>query len=76
MEVLEDCKIDKAILFGHSDGGSIALIFAAKYPSKVGGIITEGAHIFVEDITLKGIRENYINLIIHEALKLQPSEKL
>jgi pimeloyl-ACP methyl ester carboxylesterase len=57
LEVLEVGKIETAILFGHSDGGSIALIFAAKYPSKVAGIITEGAHIFVEDETLDGIRQ-------------------
>jgi pimeloyl-ACP methyl ester carboxylesterase len=56
-EVLEACGIHKAILFGHSDGGSIALIAAAKYPSYITGIITEGPHIFVEDITLQGIRE-------------------
>jgi len=50
-------KIDRAILFGHSDGGSIALLAAAKYPERILGIITEGAHIFVEAITVNGIRE-------------------
>lgn len=56
-ELLNYWQIDKAILFGHSDGGSIALITAGKYPSKIVGVITEGAHVFVEDITLKGINE-------------------
>lgn len=56
-ELLNIWTIDKAILFGHSDGGSIALITAAKYPSKILGVITEGAHIFVEDVTINGIRE-------------------
>jgi len=56
-KILEKLKIKKAILFGHSDGGSISLIAAAKYPTKIAGIITEGAHVFVEDITLNGIRE-------------------
>ena len=55
--LLEKCDIHHAILFGHSDGGSIALIAAAKYPENIKGIITEGAHIFVEEITLQGIRE-------------------
>jgi len=59
-EVLEVCGVKHTILFGHSDGGSIALIAAAKYPSHIAGIITEGAHIFVEDITLQGIREAVI----------------
>lgn len=56
-ELLHFWNIEKAILFGHSDGGSIALLTAAKYPKKILGIITEGAHVFVEDITLKGINE-------------------
>lgn len=50
-------NIEKAILFGHSDGGSIALIATGKYPDRVEAIITEGAHVFVEEITLAGIRE-------------------
>lgn len=56
-EILAYCQIEKAILFGHSDGGSIALIAAALYPARIRGIITEGAHIFVEEVTLQGIRE-------------------
>ncbi|TGD58477.1 alpha/beta fold hydrolase [Flavobacterium humi] len=56
-ELLDYWAIEKAILFGHSDGGSIALIAAAKYPAKITGILTEGAHVLVEDVTLNGIRE-------------------
>jgi pimeloyl-ACP methyl ester carboxylesterase len=56
-EVLRHLQIDDAILIGHSDGGSIALIFAAVWPEKVRGIITEAAHVFVEEVTLAGIRE-------------------
>jgi pimeloyl-ACP methyl ester carboxylesterase len=56
-EVLRQLQIDDAVLIGHSDGGSIALIFAAVRPDKVRGIITEAAHVFVEDVTLAGIRE-------------------
>ncbi|MEN2400153.1 alpha/beta hydrolase [Flavobacterium sp. MC2016-06] len=54
-ELLQTLKIDNAILFGHSDGGSIALIAASKYGTRVEKIICEAGHIFVEDITLKGI---------------------
>lgn len=54
---MKQLGIREAILFGHSDGGSIALIAAAKYPSCIRAVITEGAHIFVEDITLQGILE-------------------
>ena len=56
-EVLNHSNVDDAILIGHSDGGSIALIFAAEYPEIVRGIVTEAAHVFVEAITLEGIRE-------------------
>ncbi len=54
--LLLDQGIDKAILFGHSDGGTIALITASKHPSRISAVICEAAHIFVEDITLAGIR--------------------
>ncbi|ARS37740.1 alpha/beta hydrolase [Pontibacter actiniarum] len=54
--LLEKLNIPEAILFGHSDGGSIALLAAAKYPQRIKGIITEGAHVFVEELTLAGIR--------------------
>ena len=47
--------IEDVILFGHSDGGTIALIMAAVYPEWVRAIICEAGHIFVEDITLKGV---------------------
>ena len=43
-------------LVGHSDGGSIALIYAAQQPPRLRGLITEAAHVFVEDVTLDGIR--------------------
>lgn len=53
--VLIEMNIDNAILFGHSDGGTIALITAAKYPEKVKAVICEAGHIFVEEVTLKGV---------------------
>jgi pimeloyl-ACP methyl ester carboxylesterase len=44
------------IVIGHSDGGSIALIHAAGKPAGLLGVVTEAAHVFVEDVTLDGIR--------------------
>jgi len=44
------------ILIGHSDGGSIALLHAAQRPERLCGIVTEAAHVFVENVTLDGIR--------------------
>lgn len=57
IQVLAVIKVNNPILFGHSDGGSIALIAAGKYPDNIQAIITEGAHVFVEDVTLSGIRD-------------------
>jgi len=50
-------NIDNAILFGHSDGGTIALLTASKYPERIKALICEAGHVFVEDVTLKGIYE-------------------
>lgn len=54
-DLLAELNINNAILFGHSDGGTIALITAAKYPKRVEAVICEAGHIFVEDVTLKGV---------------------
>lgn len=54
--LLETEGIVQAVLFGHSDGGTIALLAAAKYPQRITAVITEGAHVFVEEVTLNGIR--------------------
>jgi pimeloyl-ACP methyl ester carboxylesterase len=48
---------DKKILIGHSDGGSIAIIYAGTYPENIIGLITEASHQFLEDISVTGIRE-------------------
>ena len=55
--VLEACGVEHAVLFGHSDGGSIALVAAARWPDTVRAVVTEGAHVFVEELTLSGIRD-------------------
>ena len=48
--------VPRAHLVGHSDGGSIALLFAARFPKRVGSIVTEAAHTFVENETRAGIQ--------------------
>lgn len=56
-EVLDACGItDPPVLFGHSDGASIALLFAAAYPERTRAVISEAAHVFVEAVCLDGIR--------------------
>ena len=55
-DFISELKLDQIHLYGHSDGGSIALIFAAKHPEKVKTIITEAAHIFNEAETIAGVK--------------------
>lgn len=42
-------------LVGHSDGGSIALIFAASFPAHTAGVIALAPHIMVEDVSIASI---------------------
>jgi len=44
------------ILVGHSDGASISLIHASQKPQNLIGIISQAAHVIVEQTTLEGIR--------------------
>ncbi|UOQ78695.1 alpha/beta hydrolase [Hymenobacter sp. 5516J-16] len=54
--VLAACGISRAVLLGHSDGGTLALLVAAAEPALVAAAITIGAHVFVEEETVRGIR--------------------
>jgi len=44
------------VLFGHSDGGSISLIHAARFPRRVAAAVVLAPHIHVEPVALAGIR--------------------
>lgn len=44
-------------LLGHSDGGSIALLYAARFPDQVAGAVVLAPHIVVEDISVASITE-------------------
>jgi pimeloyl-ACP methyl ester carboxylesterase len=50
-------------LFGHSDGASIALLYAARWPECIAGAIVLAPHILVEDLSVASIakaREAYL----------------
>jgi len=55
--LLAELKIERPLLIGHSDGGSIALIFAGAFPGVPRGIAVLAPHEFVEEETLAGICE-------------------
>ena len=56
-ELLDKLGVKRPVLIGHSDGGSIALIFAGKYPEAVSGLILEAPHVFVEDLSIASITQ-------------------
>ncbi|HJV82366.1 alpha/beta hydrolase [Noviherbaspirillum sp.] len=62
--LLSQLGVQRPWLFGHSDGGSIALLYAANFPDAVSGLVVVAPHIFVEELTVDGIRkvrETYLN---------------
>lgn len=46
--ILDAVGIDRPILYGHSDGATIALMFAAAFPDRPQAVISEAAHVFSE----------------------------
>jgi pimeloyl-ACP methyl ester carboxylesterase len=50
-----DTARDKPWLFGHSDGGSIALLHAARFADKVAGLVVLAPHTHVEEVSLASI---------------------
>jgi len=59
---LADRGIERPVLFGHSDGASIAIIHAGDGRWMPRALVLEAPHLFVEDVTVEGIgqaRERY-----------------
>ena len=54
-QVLAACGVEAPILVGHSDGATIALLYAARFPASPLGVVSEAAHVRVEPIALQGI---------------------
>jgi pimeloyl-ACP methyl ester carboxylesterase len=53
--ILERLDIRRPILFGHSDGASIALIHAASAASEVTGVMALAPHVKVEEVSVRSI---------------------
>lgn len=71
-QVLAKLDIADHILIGHSDGGSIALVYAGGVrPTTLRGVITEAAHVFNEEICVREIgriRELYLTSDLEEKM--------
>ncbi|MBR9976063.1 MAG: alpha/beta hydrolase [Bacteroidetes bacterium] len=55
--LLKELNVRRPLLFGHSDGATLALTYASAFPDEVEGVVSEAAHVVIEDITVDGIRE-------------------
>jgi pimeloyl-ACP methyl ester carboxylesterase len=53
--LLEQLGIERPVLLGHSDGGSIALLHAAQFP--VAACVVMAPHVIVEDVSIRSIEE-------------------
>ena len=62
--LLAALEIERPILFGHSDGASIALLSAGEPAHDPRGLVLEAPHVFVEDVSVRSIaaaRQAYPN---------------
>ena len=65
--VLDAAGIKDHIILGHSDGGSMGIIYAgSSHAANLKGLITEAAHIFCEPLTVDSIREAKNNFLGHD----------
>jgi pimeloyl-ACP methyl ester carboxylesterase len=70
-QVLSQLGIMRPVLIGHSDGGSIALLYAGRHAGPVVGVVAMAAHVFVEDLTVTSIaqaRETFLTTDLGQRL--------
>ena len=56
-DLLRQAGIEHPILLGQSDGASIAIIYAGRFPDAVGALILEAPHVFVEPVAIESIAQ-------------------
>jgi len=64
LALLDHMGVKRVALIGHSDGGTIALYFAAAHPERVACLATIAAHIYVEPkmgLGILGVRQTFEN---------------
>jgi pimeloyl-ACP methyl ester carboxylesterase len=70
-QFLDLLNVERPILFGHSDGGSIALIHAGAAQRPVTAAIVMAPHVMVEDVAIDGInrtRQVYVDTDLKQRL--------
>jgi pimeloyl-ACP methyl ester carboxylesterase len=69
--LLDQLRIERPVLIGHSDGASIALIHAACSGREVRGLVCLAPHVFVETVCVQSIakiRESYFATDLRQRL--------
>jgi pimeloyl-ACP methyl ester carboxylesterase len=73
-QVLDAAGVERCVLIGHSDGGSIALLHAATPAAspRVRALVLEAPHVFVEDCSISSIeraRDEFVSGDLRERLE-------
>ena len=71
-EILRQAQIHQPVLLGHSDGASIAIIYAGTFPDSPAALILEAPHVFVEELSVSSIaqaRQTYLHTDLPLRLK-------
>ena len=68
-ELLDRLNVRDPVLFGHSDGASIALIYAARARRSVSAVIALAPHVFVERYALENIAAARVEFLEGEMRK-------
>jgi pimeloyl-ACP methyl ester carboxylesterase len=69
--LLDALGLAHPVLFGHSDGGSIAVLHASAHPDRARALVLEAPHVFVEELTVTSIaaaKEAYASTDLREKL--------
>jgi pimeloyl-ACP methyl ester carboxylesterase len=53
--VLDAARVEDAVLVGHSDGASIALVYAGAIGLRVRGVVAMAPHVLVEEVCVRSI---------------------
>jgi pimeloyl-ACP methyl ester carboxylesterase len=70
--LLETLGVEQCILVGHSDGASIAIVYAGEHPAGVRALVLEAPHLFVEPISvasIAAIRRQYETTSLRERMR-------
>jgi len=55
--MLDELNLSRVYLLGHSDGGTIALHFGARFPERVERVISLAAHVYADQNSFKGVKQ-------------------